>query len=102
MSFTDADSVLAYLGAVGPFAPLNGNVLDPITTASGGLGGEVLGLELNVDFSDANALPGALGCRSATLLGSALGVFTWMRRARGRRWNPTKRIKGKTIIRVRS
>ena len=61
MRFRDADSVLAYLGAVGPFAPLNGNELDRITTASGGFGGEVLGLELNVDFSDTNVLPGALG-----------------------------------------
>ncbi len=67
MSFTDFDSVLAYLGAVGPFAPLNGNELDPITTASGGFGGEVLGLELDVDFSDANVLPGALGVRFGDL-----------------------------------
>jgi hypothetical protein len=61
MRFTDSQSVMGYLPSVGNFAPLNGNVLDPITTASGGFGGEVLGLELNVDFSDANVLPGTVG-----------------------------------------
>jgi len=61
MRFTDASSVLAYMPAIGPFAPLDGNTLNPTTTASGGFGGEVLGLELNVDFSDANVLPGTLG-----------------------------------------
>ncbi len=61
MRFTDASSVLGYLQAVGPFAPLDGPTLNPVTTSSGGFGGEVLGLELNVDFSDANVLPGTLG-----------------------------------------
>ena len=53
MSFTDAESVLAYLPAMGPPGPLNGNVLDPISTAAGAFGGDVLALHLNVDFSDA-------------------------------------------------
>jgi hypothetical protein len=56
MSFTDADSVEAYLPAAGPPGPLNGNVLDPITTAAGSFGGEVYALKLNVDFSDARVL----------------------------------------------
>ena len=53
MVFTDTDSVLAYLPAMGPPGPLNGNVLDPITTAAGTFGGDVLALQFNVDFSDA-------------------------------------------------
>jgi len=61
MTFTDAASVLAYMPAIGPFAPLNGSVLNPISTGSGAFGGETLGLEFNVDFSDAGFLPGASG-----------------------------------------
>ncbi len=68
MSFTDAASVLAYLPVIGAYAPLNGSVLNPITTASGGFGGEVLGLQLNVDFSDAGFLPGASGIRFGDLI----------------------------------
>jgi hypothetical protein len=68
MTFTDADSVRSYMPSIGPFAPLNGSVLNPITTASGGFGGEVLGLELNVDFSDAGFLPGTSGLRLGDLV----------------------------------
>jgi len=68
MRFTDASSVLTYLPSVGPFAPLDSSVLNPITTASGGFGGEVLGLELNVDFSDAGFLPGTTGLRFGDLV----------------------------------
>lgn len=81
MRFTDASSVLAYEPAVGPFKPLDGNVLNPITNASGGLGGEVLGLELNVDFSDAGLLPGASGLRFGDLVlenFTAVPVFNGM------------------------
>ncbi len=67
MSFTDAPSVLAYQPSIGPFGPLNGNVLNPISTASGGFGGEVLGLEFNVDFSDAGLLHGTSGLRVGDL-----------------------------------
>ena len=68
MSFTDAPSVLAYQPSIGPFAPLNGNVLNPISTSSGGFGGEVLGLEFNVDFSDAGFLPGSSSLRFGDLV----------------------------------
>jgi len=53
MVFTDAESVVQYLPAIGAPGPLNGSVLNPISTAAGGFGGEVVGLTLNVDFSDA-------------------------------------------------
>ena len=74
MRFSDAASVLHYMPAIGPFAPLNGNVLNPVTTASGGLGGEVLGLEFNVDFTDAGALHGTSGIHFGDLtLGDLTG-----------------------------
>jgi len=68
MTFTDADSVRTYLPSIGFFAPLNGSVVNPIATASGAFGGEVLGLELNVDFSDAGLLPGSSGIRFGDLV----------------------------------
>jgi hypothetical protein len=68
MSFTDAPSVLAYMPSIGNFAPLNGNVLNPISTVSGGFGGETLGLEFNVDFSDAGLLPGTSGLPFGNLI----------------------------------
>ena len=68
MSFTDTDSVRAYLPSIGTFSPLNGSSLNPISTGSGGFGGEVLGLKFNVDFSDAGLLPGSSGLRFGDLL----------------------------------
>jgi hypothetical protein len=68
MVFTDASSVLKYMPSIGPFAPLNGSVVDPLSTVSGAFGGEVLGLEFNVDFSDAGLLPGASGLRFGDLI----------------------------------
>jgi hypothetical protein len=67
MSFDNAASVLAYMPSIGTFAPLNGNELNPNSTASGGFGGETLGLQFNVDFSDAGLLPGASGLRFGDL-----------------------------------
>ena len=61
MVFTDASSVLRYQPSIGPFAPLSGSVVDPLSTASGAFGGEVLALQFNVDFSDAGLLPGTSG-----------------------------------------
>ncbi len=74
MRFSDSSSVLAYEPAIGPFGPLNGNVLNPITTASGGFGGEVLGLEFNVDFTDTGILHGTSGIHFGDLtLGNLTG-----------------------------
>ena len=66
--FTDAGSVRTYLPSIGPLAPLNGSVVNPLSTASGAFGGEVLGLEFNVDFSDAGLLPGSSGLRFGDLV----------------------------------
>lgn len=68
MVFTDADSVRAYLPSIGPYAPLSGSVVNPVSTVSGAFGGEVLALEFNVDFSDAGLLPAATGLRFGDLL----------------------------------
>ena len=51
LRFTSAAAVHAYLPAAGTPAGLTLSLQDPITTSSGELGGEVLGLKLNVDFS---------------------------------------------------
>ena len=68
MRFTDASSVLAYMPSVGPFGPLTSSTLNPITTASGGFGGEVMGLEFNVDFTDAGVLHGTSGIHFGDLI----------------------------------
>src|SRR5260370_11364398 len=58
MRFDGASFVEAYLPASGAPGPLGGNLDDPTTTSSGAFGGDVLTLELNVDFSDAGFLLG--------------------------------------------
>ncbi|HEY1239983.1 MAG TPA: hypothetical protein VGF16_05470 [Bryobacteraceae bacterium] len=68
MVFTDATSVRTYMPSIGPFAPLQGSVVDPASTVSGAFGGEVLALEFNVDFSDAGLLPGSSGLRFGDLV----------------------------------
>ena len=68
MGFTDSTAVDAYEPSVGPYEPLNSNVLNPITTSSGAFGGDVLALEFNVDFSDAGFLPAASGIPFGDLL----------------------------------
>jgi hypothetical protein len=61
MVFTDTAHILAYQPSIGPYAPLDASVLNPISTSSGAFGGDVLALEFNVDFSDAGFLPAASG-----------------------------------------
>ena len=80
MSFDNAQSVLDYMPSIGTFAPLNGNVLDPHATASGGFGGETLALQFNVDFSDAGKLPGTSGLRFGDLI---LANFTLLPQLNG-------------------
>jgi hypothetical protein len=60
LRFTNANAVFTYLPAVGPAGPLTGSLTDPITSSSGELGGEVLALQLNVDFSAANVITSAV------------------------------------------
>jgi len=75
MIFSDAQSVLAYQPSIGPYAPLNGSVLNPIQTSSGAFGGDVLALRFNVDFSDAGLLPGTSGLRFGDLVLTDFSTF---------------------------
>lgn len=68
MTFTDAASVLPYMPSIGAYAPLTGSILDPLSTAAGAFGGEVVALKFNIDFSDAGLLPGASGLRFGDLV----------------------------------
>lgn len=61
MAFTSASHIIAYLPGTGTPGPLQGDLLNPLITASGSFGGEVTALQLNVDFSDAGFVLGALG-----------------------------------------
>jgi len=61
MSFDGASFVEAYLPASGAPGPLDASLGDPTTSASGVFGGDVLTLELNVDFSYAGFLLGTSG-----------------------------------------
>lgn len=63
-TFTSAGAVFNYLPATGTAASLTGNVQNPLTTSAGELGGEILALQINVDFSTANALPAAVSLGS--------------------------------------
>jgi hypothetical protein len=75
MIFTDAQSALTYMPSIGPYAPLNGSVLNPVTTSSGAFGGDVTGLAFNVDFSDAGLLPGTSGLRFGDLVLTDFSTF---------------------------
>ena len=56
MTFTSAGAVFTYLPALGAAGVLTGSLHNPTTSSSGEFGGEVLALQLNVDFSDADLL----------------------------------------------
>jgi hypothetical protein len=70
MVFTDSAAVDAYLPEPGAYAPLDSSVLNPRgdSTSSGAFGGDVLSLELNVDFSGAGFLPATSGIPFGNLL----------------------------------
>ncbi len=62
------DALLDYLPSTGPAAPLNAILVDPFTTISGIFGGQVAGLRLNIDFSDAGILSQPSGVSFGDLL----------------------------------
>lgn len=61
MTFTSPSAIYTYMPAVGVPGQLDADVSDPYSTVSGQLGGEVVALKLNVDFSDAGHTIGTLG-----------------------------------------
>lgn len=75
MRFDGSGAVLAYLPTAGLPGPLTGNLLDPTSTPSGIFGGDVLALQLNVDFSNAGVLHGTAGIPFGNLV---LQNFTTM------------------------
>jgi hypothetical protein len=68
MEFTSAASVLTYLPAAGAAGPLTTSLLNPAVSASGVFGGDVVTLELNVDFSNAGFLHGTSSTPFANLI----------------------------------
>ena len=53
MIFTSAAAISAYLPAGGPASILNSDLIDPVSSSAGVFGGQVLALQLNVDFAAA-------------------------------------------------
>src|SRR5207249_1983091 len=72
IKFTSSTAVMSYLPANGTPGPLKSSATNPVSTASGTLGGQVLALKLNVDFSNAGILPSGFGnltlCNTGTSL----------------------------------
>lgn len=65
--FTSATALIHYLPATGAPGPLDSDLVDPTTTASGALGGEVVALRLNVNFADAGLVPDPSGVNFGNL-----------------------------------
>lgn len=61
MSFNSAAAVGDYLPAGGTAGALTANLLNPTSTSSGVFGGQVLALQLNVDFSASGVLNAGYG-----------------------------------------
>jgi hypothetical protein len=64
MQFTSATAVVNYLPAVGGASGLTLSLINPLSSSSGQLGGDVVALQLNVDLSDAGFLTSAVPLRS--------------------------------------
>ena len=61
-------SALDYVPSTGSAAPLNADLVDPLSSVSGVFGGEVFALRFNIDFSDAGHLVGTSGLRFGDLV----------------------------------
>jgi PEP-CTERM motif len=66
--FDSADAIINYLPSGGSPGALTATLLDPVTTASGALGGEVVTAALNIAFSDAGLLAHPAGVPFGDLL----------------------------------
>ena len=75
MIFNNPASISSYLPAVGPASSLDATYLNPLTTSAGAFGGEVLALQLNVDFSDAGVTLGSSGISFGDLVIENLSVL---------------------------
>lgn len=59
MLFSSADAILHYVPTTGAPASLDTDLNNPVTTSAGVFGGDVLALQLDIDFGDAGVLTGA-------------------------------------------
>ncbi len=75
MMFSGSLEVFVYLPAAGTPAALDQNLINPLSSSSGTFGGDVLALQLDVDFSNAGFLVGTSGIPFSNL---ALQNFTTM------------------------
>jgi hypothetical protein len=66
-AFTSAQAVFDHLPTTGVPGPLENDLVDPTSTASGVFGGYVLALQLDVAFSDAGLLSGTAPLRFGDL-----------------------------------
>ena len=67
LAFTDAAAILDYLPAAGVAFSLTGSLQNPTDSSSGAFGGDVLALQLDVDFSDGDLLSGNSGLKFGDL-----------------------------------
>jgi hypothetical protein len=67
MRFFSATAVIDYLPAIGAAAALSADQDNPLISNSGQFGGDVLALRLNIDFSDAGDLAGAVNVKFGDL-----------------------------------
>ena len=65
--FNTPEAILDYQPTSGTPDPLDNDLQDPMSTSSGSFGGNVLALQLDVDFSDANKLSGSAGLKFGDL-----------------------------------
>jgi hypothetical protein len=75
MIFDGPDPIIKYLPASGTPGPLTADLLDPVDTASGVLGGEVVTATLNVTFSDNDLLAHSPGIPFGDLVFQNLDLF---------------------------
>ncbi len=67
MTFGSSTTLLGYLPAAGTVGPLDSDLLDPLSSASGSFGGDVAALKLNIDFTDAGLVHGTSATRFGDL-----------------------------------
>jgi hypothetical protein len=73
--FGSPDAVITYLPADGPPGALTADLLDPVTSASGFFGGQVVAATLNVAFSDTGLLAHPSGVTFGDLVFQNLASF---------------------------
>jgi len=65
--FSSSTSLLDYLPAIGPVGPLDADLADPMSSASGSFGGDVAAVKLDIDFADPGVIRGTAPIRFGDL-----------------------------------